>query len=498
MNSKKVKILRNTTITLFIVFLLTSTIFYGSASKQTISSSAITAKKGVVVIYDSHSPTIVKSEELFSELITHSKIDITQIPISSEQEFNTIISQLSTSYHALVLIGHGSWLGIQFGLDIIRWENVREDLSEISIKKKVLLSCYSSILPLGLPESEQSSYIGFETKIDYMVACYSAAHELAIELQYYDLIDKITQQSDIIKDILIRRAVYTPEPLWWGTTHNNIASLAKDEVGTSKWDSVNDNTGKYMDDANRADNKDKVVGASMTDILFDAGRLKLWLKHNYGIRGGVEVYTNILWYKIVLLTVGAIYGSAPSAAQTAYDNAVFYYNIGYYSTAGKHLSYAIHYGQDMTMPYHVFDYAKIKIWVNPTLIGLIVSILDTIAGGLDDYYALDKHDNMEEWAHDYWSYLKDDTSFNFWRWTFYSRGVKYIASHDSYSIGSGSNAVKNAVEDIAEWTRSQMSRSSADSFESQSQSRKRSLLKYLLAKAVDFSTALYNKFINEV
>ena len=150
------------------------------------------------------------------------------------------------------------------------------------------------------------------------------------------------------------------------------------------------------------------------------------------------------------------------------------------------------------MPYHVFDYAKIKIWVNPTLIGLIVSILDTIAGGLDDYYALDKHDNMEEWAHDYWSYLKDDTSFNFWRWTFYSRGVKYIASHDSYSIGSGSNAVKNAVEDIAEWTRSQMSRSSADSFESQSQSRKRSLLKYLLAKAVDFSTALYNKFINEV
>jgi len=472
--------------------MVTSPMFYSSASEQT------TAKKDVAVIYDSDSSTIVKTEILFSELITHSKIDITRIPISSEQELNTVFSQLSEDYHALVLIGHGSWLGIQFGFDIVRWENVREELSDIAVDNKVLLSCYSSILPLGLPKSEQSSYIGFETKIDYVVACFSAALELAIEFQYNDLIDKITQQSNAIKDILFKRAAYTPEPLWWGSTHNNLADLAKNEVGTSKWNSLSYYTRVYMDDANRADNDDKVAGASMTDILFDGGRLKLWLKHNYGIRGGVEVYTYLLWFKVVLLNVGLIYGSAPSAAQTAYDNALYYYDIGYYATAGKHLSYAIHYGQDMTMPYHVYDYAKIKICVDPNLIGFFLGILDTIVGGLDDFYSLDKHNDMEEWASTYWSYLRDDYPYQIWRWTFYNRGVEYIASHNSFTIGTGSNAVKEAVRDLAKWTRDQMSRSEADSFESQAQLTKRTMLKYLLAKAVDFSTALYNKFIDEV
>ena len=152
----------------------------------------------------------------------------------------------------------------------------------------------------------------------------------------------------------------------------------------------------------------------------------------------------------------------------------------------------------MTMPYHVFDYVKYKIYVSPFFIDAILALIDTITGVIDDYFDLDKHNNMESWVHNNWGYVNDDQTYYFYRWSYTSKGVKNIADRSSISIGSGFSDVKDAVTSIAKWTRTQLTESEADSFDSKTDNSKMSEVKYLLAKAVDFSTALYEKFINEV
>ncbi|MFX0135475.1 MAG: hypothetical protein ACFFDN_17660, partial [Candidatus Hodarchaeota archaeon] len=122
----------------------------------------------------------------------------------------------------------------------------------------------------------------------------------------------------------------------------------------------------------------------------------------------------------------------------------------------------------------------------------------TITGVIDDYFDLDSHNKMESWVDNNWDYVNNDQIYYFYRWSYISKGVKSIAFSNSISIGSGSNAVKDAVTSIAEWTRTQMTESEADAFNSKSDYSKRNEVKYLLAKAVDYSTALYEKFINEV
>ena len=214
------------------------------------------------------------------------------------------------------------------------------------------------------------------------------------------------------------------------------------------------------------------------------------------MRGGIEVYTKVLWVKYLLFSVSATSGTAPQAAQNAYNSAILSYK-GYYRyyfnfytgrfyryyvppdyiKAGKQLSYAIHYGQDMTMPYHVFDYVKYKIYVSPFLIDALLALFDTITGVIDDYFNLDKHDKMESWVHNNWDYVSDDQTYSFYRWTYISQGVKSIATSSSISIGSDSNAVKNAVTSIAKWTRTQMTESEADAYNSKSDYSKRDEIK---------------------
>lgn len=210
------KSLKNKPMNIFFVSLIISSITFGIFL---LLPGFFSPSDEVVILYDPGKSTTVKSNNLFTELIENPNIVVKSIPISSQEEFETKISEISKEIFALVLIGHGSWLGIQFGSEIVRWETVRELSSIMTESKFLMISCYSSIVPLGLSENQRRSFLGFETKIDYMIACYSAAQELAIWLQNPYLVNKINQKANAVKDILMFRAAFTLEPLWGGTTY---------------------------------------------------------------------------------------------------------------------------------------------------------------------------------------------------------------------------------------------------------------------------------------
>ena len=457
-------------------------------SISTFSSSVIaninfgSAKKDVIVLYDPYNPTIIKSKSLFCGLIEYEELTITTHAISSEEVYEAVLDNLNMNYDAIVIIGHGSWIGIQFGEDIILWENIRMDLCTISAQNKVLLSCYSEIVSLGLSKNEQESYIGFETNIDYILACYSGSYELASLLGCDELVNKISEKAENFKDTLLKRAATNPEPLW--TQHNKMASMAKGFLGRS-W-SGKKNMPSNAIDAGDADIADKLVvnGAVVNPVvlILDPGRYSLWLKHNYGNRGGLEIFAQFFLLKIHLFYLPNSYGTAHIAAQDCYNKAINYYKNGNYAQAGTQLSYAIHYGQDMTMPYHVYDYGGIYIPVLPELMSLIMmSLLITSLVAINSAMSIDQHNIMENWEANNWNNLE----------------ISSYSDINSFSFKSGTNAVRDTVSNLAQWTRNNYPRASCDWFMHLTQQQKKAKVYPLLAKAVDFSYCLYMKFIKE-
>jgi hypothetical protein len=485
------------------------------ALMPTVKATESENSSNVLILYDITSDTCLKSESLLTDLLEQPDIDTISAGISTPQQLLLILSQMPSETDALVIIAHGTWMGLAFGTNLLLWEGLRDELEKNSVQKIVLLSCYSAIVPLGLPEELQGRYEAFETEIDYVIATYSGAEAIAEEFQNQELTDVIYTESSAIKDELIWRAAYSTEILWGGGAHNRIAQLAKEEIGSSTWSRMNSQTATQAIIADAADVADGVVYMSPSDVINDAGKRTLWLKHNYGMRLGMEIYTNILWYHVTLYNLNPFAGTAPESAQAAYDNAIYYYRpysyLYYYRPAdyvqaGKYLSYAIHYGQDMTMPYHVYDYGKLSIYVDPALAALTaISLILTLYDTINSLLAFPIHNQMESWVDQNINYVVNDytTYTTYYYYGYYytvssvSRGVKYVALGSSYSIGSGSYAVRDAVRDIALWTRGHTPQIVADTFPLLNSANRRNMVIPLLAKAVDFSTALYLKFINE-
>ncbi|MFW9843510.1 MAG: hypothetical protein ACFFEV_02925, partial [Candidatus Thorarchaeota archaeon] len=225
------------------------------------ATNAIT-KSEVNVIYDPTSSTPVKAEALLSELVDQHNIELRSIPVESQLDFQSILPSIVQSNDIMVVIGHGSWEGIMFGEDVIRWEEIRSSLASSNSKKKILISCYSSIVPLGLPEDCQDEWLGFDTEIDYLVATFASALEIGKTLNNNRFVEDIQQTVIEHKSIFFERAISATEPLWWGTTHNKLAEISTDdEIGSTYWNLLTYDTRRYADDANRADTDDGIIGA---------------------------------------------------------------------------------------------------------------------------------------------------------------------------------------------------------------------------------------------
>ncbi|MFW9992987.1 MAG: hypothetical protein ACFFD4_13170 [Candidatus Odinarchaeota archaeon] len=474
------------------IFLVIGNLFTSPLQMQATNRLVLPAE--VTVLYDPVATTSVKAEKLFSELIDPHVTRLSKIAVDSEEAFLSRVNDLTATNQRVVMIGHGSWAGIQFGKDIVSWEDVRELFKDSQNSKIITLACYSSMVPLALPEDSRDKWFGLDGRVDYVVGSYAAAIEIARSLGSERLYNHFQQSVFEIEDYFFIRAATAPEPLWKQTSHNRVASLSLTyEVGSALWGQIDSTTRSYGDDPSRADDDDLggLSDADIWDWLFQGpSYINLWLKHNYGKRLSIRLYAGIPGIaEITIIEFPLYYGTAPTAAQTAFDSAVSYYQSGSYVEAGTQLSYAVHYGQDMTMPFHVYDYARINYWVGFDPISIAISLALLINDLIPDTYALARHDTMEDWVYDKWYTSIGGSSLY--------TDVKASAASTSLSIGTGSTGVYDAVTSVAQWTRGQMARSTAEAFGGKSDSEKKTLSTPLLAKAVDYSTALYTLFIQK-
>jgi PKD repeat protein len=446
-----------------------------------LNNSSIKAE--ILVLYDENNDVAIKSSDLFTSLMTDSKVKLREIPILNTEDLTHQIQGITENVDGFVLIGHGSSTGFHVGDGISLWFELRDLILNNSIPSAAFLSCFSSLLSLNETEEMEENYLTFEDKIDYMVASYIGALKMSHKLELEDLEDDIYDEAIDNLEIIIDHAMYCIEPLWWGTTHNALASNAiAHEVPQELLDILSDTTQIEMKKANEADIVDQVNTASISVILEDPVRRELWLKHNYGIRGGITIEV----FFVPVYTIPVYRGTAPDAAQNAYNNAVEAYKNKDYTEAGKQLSYAVHYGQDMTMPYHVYDYLTLHINVfNP--INLITALI-TLTKFWDDYGDLEVHNMIESWAHNEW--LNNN---NF---------VSDILSKVGDMVVSFSEepeSIYECVEDVAKWTRAQKRENQMERiFKKGTEEEKREVLIPVLAKAIAFTASLYEKFIGDV
>jgi hypothetical protein len=442
-----------------------------------------TIKAEIMVLYDENSDVAIKTNELFTNLVTDSKVKLNEIPILNIEDLTYRIQGITENVDGLVIIGHGSSTGFHVGNDISLWFELRGLILNYSIQNAAFLSCYSSLLSLNETEEMKKNYLTFEKTIDYMVASYIGALTVTRNLELEDLEDDIYDEAIDNLEIIIDHAIYCIEPLWWGTTHNALASNAIiHEVPQELLDILSDTTQTEMKKANEADIVDQVNTASISVILEDPLRRELWLKHNYGVRGGITIEV----FFVPVYTIPVYRGTAPDAAQNAYNNAIEAYKSKDYIEAGKQLSYAVHYGQDMTMPYHVYDYLTLHINVfNP--INLITALI-SLTKFLDDYGDLEVHNIIESWAHYEW--LNNNN--------FVSEILSKVGDMD-VSFSEGPESIYECVEEIAKWTRSQKRENQMERiFKKGNEEEKREVIIPVLAKAVAFTAAIYEKFIYDV
>ena len=445
----------------------------------------------IAVLYDDSSSTTIKSEELFTELIKNSNIVIHRFPISSYNDFYDQLQELPNTIQSLVLIGHGSNYSIKINEDNIIWEDLCSILLNLTIEKHVILSCYSSQILSVLSETEEKEkFITFESQIDYIVACYCAAMFLAEDLQQENILNAIYYKVTMDIGNIIDHAINCREPLWWGLNHNEMAYWAyNNEVPSNLINSLDFMTRFFMRDAGAADVVDEIIGATLETIINDPERRVLWLKHNYGTRLGLTICLGF----IPVYTIPVYEGTAPQAAQTAYNNALEAYKNKNYTEAGMQLSYAVHYGQDMTMPHHVYDYLKCRITLSlrtpvlaiaTALINLAISIYDILGDIMD----LEIHDMVENWTNHTW------VTNNAFRNQIFNKSVDF-----KFDIpDSGESKIYDAVENIAKWTRNQVTdKEIKEIFQGTDENAKADVIIPLLGKATAFTTAIYKSFIEE-
>jgi hypothetical protein len=443
----------------------------------------------VAVLYDDSSSTTVKSEELFTELIKNSNILIHRFPISSCNDFYDQLQELPNTIQSLVLIGHGSNYSIKINEDCIIWEDLCSILLNLTIEKHVILSCYSSQILSVLSETEEKEkFITFESQIDYIVACYCAAMFLAEDLQQENILNAIYYKVTMDISNIIDHAINCREPLWWGNTHEEMANWAHDnEVPLDLIDRLEFVTGFFMRDAGYADIVDETNGITMEIVRKDPERRRLWLKHNYGTRLGLTICLGF----IPVYTIPVYEGTAPEAAQTAYNKALEAYKNKNYTEAGKQLSYAVHYGQDMTMPHHVYDYLKCRITLNfnpMEMAFFFINLAITINNYFNDKMDLEIHNMVEDWTNHTWN------TNNAFRNQIFAKSVDF-----RFDIpDSGENKIYDVVENIAKWTRNQITdKEIKEIFQGTDENAKANVIIPLLGKATAFTTAIYKSFIEE-
>jgi hypothetical protein len=444
-------------------------------------------KAEIIVIYDENSDTTIKSRNLIITLMTSLEIDLDMESVSEKEDVYSQILKIDENVDAIILIGHGSLNGFHVGDDLIPWSNLSELILSSKLQDALFLSCYSSLISLNETESMKQKYITFQSKIDYIVACYAGALLLSHNLSLEDTEDKIYDDAIDNLETIIDHALGCFEVLWWGSTHLNMASYALDLGITYGLLNILSNlTQDYMVKANAADIVDQVSSlesgwAGFKTIITDPVRRALWLKHNYGTRGGITI--QVFW--IPVYTIPVYGGTAPDAAQNAYDAALNAYREKDYVEAGKQLSYAVHYGQDMTMPYHVYDYLKILLNIlNPLN---LYSALISIAAIYDDYGGYQMHNLMEEWVHNEWN-----NNLNF------MRAVLSEVENINVNIEDGTYSIFNCVDNLAKFTRSHIPEHRMEYiFKGTDETKKREALIPLLARGIAFSIAIYKKFIDD-
>lgn len=451
------------------------------------SSSESSYDSSVLVIYDSTDSTAINAQQMFKQLT--GTLDVKSIPVTSGSSLTNLLETIEIAL-SIVIIGHGNWIGIQIGHDLIQWEIIRELTSEISSDSIVLLSCYSLIVPYGLSEEEQSSgkWFGLDESVDYQIAIPAAVATLAEQLSLPDLENSVNDYMAANWDTLETRMLFPAEPLW--ASHDQIGQIVYDSYELSYyakkwldsktfyrygWKSMSYGL-KYWQD--EADSADGVYALTRDPALFlDAGRRHLWAKHVYGGIGGVEIVLKVWffgWHEVSLFSLSLEKGWAPKAAEDAYNSAVSKYRYRDLAGSALQLAYAAHYIQDMTQPFHVYDYSYYKINVlNPLSLPSLERIaVDLLRDGLD----LALHNNLESWAANNWGLIKNSIK------------TKAAARSNPY-IGD----VSSAITTLAKWTRSYVPKTLGEVIGTFPQYFQ-STIATLLSKAVDYTAALYNKF----
>ncbi|MHA2331616.1 MAG: hypothetical protein ACXAEU_06295 [Candidatus Hodarchaeales archaeon] len=441
--------------------------------------------RDILVLYDIADETTIKTKNLLLDTL-QSEVPVTIFPIqSSEQLESTIVTHTG---NIIVYIFHGTMDGLVIGNIKVSWTRLSELVDNSNIQVHQFLSCYSYLV-----ESQEKLVIGQEGRVDFLIAGLSAARTIAEFKSSMTVIDRIDRQTEEFKYELIYRAIFPVEPLWWGNTHNKIATKAVsklissyfvDGTSMSDWLETFDNpysSNDPYDLMKKAGEADDVDGVSdlMDDpvkgvkklLLNEGGARTKWLKHFGGtvkIKFQVRIHTIFGDIKITLFTE-KWRGTAARSAEDAFNKAVKYWLKGtsyYRLEAAKHLSYAVHYLQDMSNPYHTHD---ITIEVSNSLISDVFNFASVI-----DYF--DDHNRLEKYVRYNW---KSDWSS--------SASVQAI------------NDVSDAVNDLIDESRAQSLKcmdSSGDIKDSNTNLQK--ALKNLLNKAIGYTAGLYQRFCNAV
>ena len=440
-----------------------------------------TAEFNVFVINDSSTSIPQKSRQLFSELLTNEDFSLIYKEVSSEKGFRSAFK--NQNYDIMVFIGHGDNDGMYFGEDLISWDSIREMKSNESQLTMVFLSCYSANLLVNHSNLfNLNNTICFEEKIDYVAASYVAAVKLAEIIDNDALFGRVYKSAEANIDYIVDHAFNCLEPLWHGVIHDGVALWSLYSDLPSNLSSLLPFSIKpELIEASEADKVDLVNEATYWKIMTSAERRRLWLKHNYGQRLGITICLHLPLVSIPIFNIPAAKGTAPQAAQDAYNTAVAAFKNKDYVGAGNYLSYAVHYGQDMTMPHHVFDYLSLHLSLN------LVNLIINIARIVDDHYHKKTHDKVENYASDLW----DSLSFK--------NEVFASASSQSITIEPGEKGVYNTVTSIAEWTKSQVTKNQIRQIINSEDELliNQTIIKFL-AKAMAYTTALYKRFILDV